>query len=102
MNLVSFSLKTRAPDHILDDERSPLRELDLLVEQQWAVRYAAACLRVAQRTSRMYMEGTFTAQSYRTRHGWFLLYAGSNCLRTDPYSCTVSSYCTTSTGDCLY
>ena len=37
MNLVSFSLKTRAPDHILDDERSPLRELDLLVEQQWAV-----------------------------------------------------------------
>ena len=66
------------------------------------MRYAAACLRVAQRTSRMYMEGTFTAQSYRTRHGWFLLYAGSNCLRTDSYSCTVSSYCTTSTGDCLY
>ena len=32
MNLVSFSLKTRAPDHILDDERSPLRELDLLVD----------------------------------------------------------------------
>ena len=32
MNLVSFSLKTRAPDHILDDERSPLRELDLLVK----------------------------------------------------------------------
>jgi hypothetical protein len=29
------------------------------------------------------------------------MYAGSNCIRTDPYSCTVSSYCTTSTGDCL-
>ena len=24
-------------DHVFDDERSPLRELDLLVEQQWAV-----------------------------------------------------------------
>eukprot|EP01047_Picozoa_sp_COSAG01_P114003 COSAG01_NODE_42687_length_437_cov_1.769231_1_plen_65_part_00 len=52
MNLVSFSLKTRAPDHILDDERSPLRELDLLVEQQWAVGG-----RVARQQSR-HPEGT--------------------------------------------